>query len=137
MKKKLNKKLLFMSLILACLVGGCISDVNNIEKQETKEVIEQQKDFEDVIDEEQTQIDETKYCEKDEDCITVQDGCCACGEEGKNTAINKNFKNYWEIKLSIDCKHIACLQSISDHWTCISAMPKCINNQCKIVPKEA
>lgn len=69
-------------------------------------------------------------CEVDEDCIKVQEDCCGCNYGGKAIAINKGYKTEWID--SLNCKDIACIAMISNHWTCF-AEPKCINNKCELV----
>ena len=71
-------------------------------------------------------------CKKDSDCISIKAGCCSCTAGGKNTAINKNYKNYWNDKLSNACINSACPMVLSNDWTCF-AEPKCVNEKCKLI----
>ena len=78
-------------------------------------------------------LEENYYkCEKNSDCISVQAGCCACNMMGSNIAINKKYFDFWENKLSEDCKEISCLQAFSDHISCFSE-PRCVDGFCKLI----
>lgn len=83
-----------------------------------------------------TSVGENIYkCDIDSDCIIVQDGCCDCGNGGKNAVINKNYLDYWNQKISKECKNKGvCVAVVSNHWTCF-AEPKCINNRCQLLEK--
>jgi hypothetical protein len=75
-----------------------------------------------------------KLCEKDDECILVQDGCCGCSMGGKNTAINKIHKDWWDNKISSECREIVCIAVISNDPTCFSE-PRCVDGECKPIPK--
>ena len=68
-----------------------------------------------------------QYCEQDDDCVRVSDGC-GCGGGGQDTTINKESLDYW----NDNSKRVICPAVMSGHWTC-SAEPKCIDNVCKLV----
>ncbi len=78
-------------------------------------------------------IDDVYKCSSDNECVSVQNGCCGCSTNGRNTAINKNYFSYWNSKMQDDCKEIACMEVISMDWTCFSE-PKCINGECRLQP---
>jgi len=80
-----------------------------------------------------TDITDSIYkCNKDDDCISVKSGCCGCTAGGSNIAINKDYLDYWNQKLSEECEEIGCPAVMSDHWTCF-ATPKCVNGECQLV----
>lgn len=80
-----------------------------------------------------TNITDSIYkCNKDNDCVSVKSDCCGCTAGGSNTAINKDYLDYWNQKLSDECKEIGCPAVMSDHWTCF-AKPKCVNGKCQLV----
>lgn len=68
-------------------------------------------------------------CSQDSECVSVKADCCGCTAGGKATAINKNFQEKWNKKLSSDCRGIACIQVISNDPSCFKT-PKCANNKC-------
>ncbi len=72
-------------------------------------------------------------CNEDNDCVSVKSGCCGCNAGGKNTAINRKYLDYWYSKLWDECREIACIAVMSDHWTCF-AEPKCIDGKCQLLP---
>ena len=72
-------------------------------------------------------------CNEDNDCVSVKSGCCGCNAGGKNTAINRKYLDYWYSKLWDECREIACIGVMSDHWTCF-AEPKCIDGKCQLLP---
>ncbi len=74
-------------------------------------------------------------CADDSDCISVDADCCGCTAGGKATAINKNLKDQWKNKLSIDCKDIACSAVMSGDPSCISKEPRCTDNRCVLKEK--
>ena len=79
--------------------------------------------------------EELTYCEKDDDCISVEDGCCGCGGTATiKKAINKGYYDYWKEKRTEECKGTGCYFNLNmgDHWTC-SAKPKCVKNECTLV----
>ena len=76
--------------------------------------------------------DEIYKCNIDINCISVNAECCGCTAGGSNTAINKAYSDYWNQKLSEECKDIGCPAVMSDHWTCF-AEPKCVNGICELV----
>ena len=70
-------------------------------------------------------------CNEDADCISVAAECCSCNMGGTNTAINKNYKDYWEKQLSYRCTpSIKCLAV----FQCFGE-PRCISNKCQLVAK--
>lgn len=71
-------------------------------------------------------------CNEDADCVSVKDECCGCSAGGSSTAINKNYSDYWNNKISNECKGTLCPAVMSDHWTCF-AKPKCVNNRCQLL----
>ncbi len=74
------------------------------------------------------------YCNIDEDCIKVQEGCCGCSEGGSEIAINKQFKDEYlqEIYNNYDAR--LCTQVISQNETCFpDSQAKCVDNEYKIV----
>ena len=74
-------------------------------------------------------------CSKDDDCISVKSGCCDCNAGESNTAINRNYLQKWNEKLSDECKDIGCIMVMSNDWTCF-AEPKCVNGKCKLILKK-
>ena len=74
-------------------------------------------------------IIDVKYCEQDNDCIKVKEGCCGCEMGGSSIAINKKYLDYWNNKLSDDCKGVMCLAV----YKCVKDAPKCIDNKCELV----
>lgn len=79
-----------------------------------------------------TTISDNIYiCNKDADCVSVKDACCGCSSGGSSATINKNYLDYWNDKISNECKGTLCPAVMSDHWTCF-AKPKCVNNKCQL-----
>ena len=70
-------------------------------------------------------------CNEDNDCVSVKSWCCGCNAGGSNTAINKNYLEYWYDKLSNECRDIGCAGVMSNHWTCF-AEPKCVDGKCQM-----
>jgi hypothetical protein len=118
---KTNIKYILIVVILAVIVGGGILAYQYwwAAKKET------------TPPETKLPVGDIYKCEKDDDCISVRDGCCYCSAGGRATAINKNYSDYWDNKLVKECEGQGCYQFISGDWTC-SAKPKCIWNQCKL-----
>ena len=80
--------------------------------------------------------DFVRSCFVDSDCILVyseitESGCCDCNHAGRGTSINKRYSDYWEKKLD-ECEHWCSLTLESDHWTCTSAVPECVNFKCQL-----
>ncbi|MBI2530318.1 MAG: hypothetical protein HYW05_04210 [Candidatus Diapherotrites archaeon] len=69
-------------------------------------------------------------CEENDDCISVQGGCCGCSSGGSNIAINKKYSEYWDELLSEKCRNTLCPTVISDDWTCFAPEPKCQASIC-------
>jgi len=77
--------------------------------------------------------EELVACDRDDDCIAVENGCCGCGgTDTTNKAINKKYYNYWLDKRTERCKTSGCYFLLGSHWTC-SAKPKCVNGKCILV----
>ncbi len=76
--------------------------------------------------------EELTYCEKDKDCIKVNDGCCSCNMGGKNRTVNLEYSDFWNNKMAEECEGTGCWAVISNDWTCF-AKPKCVNNKCILV----
>ncbi|OGJ15544.1 hypothetical protein A3K73_05130 [Candidatus Pacearchaeota archaeon RBG_13_36_9] len=73
---------------------------------------------------------ELYYCEQDFDCIKVTAEVCGCNNGGTNTAINKNYTEYWMDQFP---EIVNCIMVMSNHWTCEeNAVPKCVNNRCQL-----
>jgi len=88
-----------------------------------------------IIEEDQKEPlkdDDIYICKENRECVMVSADCCGCGMGGTTTTINKDYLNYWENKLNAECKPIACLAVISNHWTCF-ATPKCVDGRCQLV----
>lgn len=73
--------------------------------------------------------DDIYSCQVDNDCIAVKNGCCGCSAGGSFVAINKDYQDYWNNKLLIDCKEIGCAAVMSNNKTCFS-IPKCLEGFC-------
>lgn len=56
-----------------------------------------------------------KDCQKDEDCMWVQNGCCDCANGGKDDAINAD--RYSDFLENFDCSKVTC--------TMMEANPSC------------
>ena len=73
-----------------------------------------------------------RTCRYDADCVKVKADCCGCTMGGQAATLNKENEAVWTKTVEVKCKNIACLQVISNHWTCF-ADTKCINNKCTLV----
>ena len=71
--------------------------------------------------------DQVYQCTTDSDCVSIRADSCGCQAGGKQTAINKNYVEYWNGKFSQ--KGIVCAQV----YLCNSETPKCVNNSCQLV----
>lgn len=68
-------------------------------------------------------------CKADNECISVQSGCCGCGQIVINKKNLDNFNSYRSLSCSAGlygCVALACIEPSSN-------VPKCINNSCKFV----
>jgi hypothetical protein len=72
---------------------------------------------------------DVKACVNDSDCIEVNSLECCTSCSGCETAINKEYKDYWNSKREQDCEGIVCAMIASP----IIYEPKCVNNSCKLV----
>ncbi|MFH1835958.1 MAG: hypothetical protein ABH851_07205 [Methanobacteriota archaeon] len=71
-------------------------------------------------------VDEAFKCEKDEDCIKINKGCCSCSSSGSLMAINRMYQDAWNLQL-VCPKVLMCPAGYNcDKWT----EPLCINNTC-------
>lgn len=68
-------------------------------------------------------------CEKDSDCVPVDNNCCSCNSGGKATFINQKYVSYWENQKKNECSRVMCIQVISDDPSCYG-IPICTNNRC-------
>lgn len=134
-KKGQKTFILFLLLFIILLWGvsvflGYKFGKSNCECPECKEVDASDSDTEDE--------ENMYFCTTDEDCMIVQDGCCACTEGGKNTAINSDYKAAWDDKILEDCGvDSGCPEVISDDWTCAEdVIAKCVDGKCKLEQPE-
>lgn len=68
-------------------------------------------------------------CSNDTQCISVRADSCGCTQGGRATAINKGYSSSW----GNGFQKQMCTQMMSKDWTCVNAIPKCINNVCQLV----
>lgn len=78
---------------------------------------------------------ELYQCNEDRECVSVKSGCCGCGSGGTSIAINRNYLNYWNEKLTSECKSTMCSMAMSQHVSCFSK-PTCVNSECTLIPAE-
>jgi hypothetical protein len=71
------------------------------------------------------------YCEEDSECVFVTKGCCGCGES-TSISINKKYIGDWSSCSEASCFNAACAAVISNHWTCYTNNPKCVENKCEL-----
>lgn len=135
MKNKILIYFVFLLLVIFIISGCYQKEIIDIKKTITDKGKEDLK-----IDEEKQKEpfkDEDVYkCENDRECISISSGCCGCSAGGTATAINRDYYNYWNNKLSENCQDLSCIQVISSHWTCF-AEPKCIDETCQLKPKKS
>ena len=67
-----------------------------------------------------------KKCELDSDCVTTRKGCCECSSGGFQEAINKNYLEEWNSKLSNNCHTVICPQL----YRCEDGLAICDNGKC-------
>ncbi len=79
--------------------------------------------------------DEMYSCTTDDECITVNKGCCGCGSGGAVTSINRAFETYWASEELAGCSAVKCAAFISKDISCFSE-PRCINSRCTLVEPE-
>ncbi|MBI2629729.1 hypothetical protein HYW76_01380 [Candidatus Pacearchaeota archaeon] len=61
-------------------------------------------------------------CEKDEDCVRQQVGCCSCEMGGEERCMSRENASYWQGKLSECENNLFC-----------TAMYNCNDNSCRCV----
>ena len=67
-----------------------------------------------------------KKCELDSDCAITRKGCCECSSGGFQEAINKNYLEEWNSKLSNNCHTVICPQL----YRCEEGLAICDNGEC-------
>jgi hypothetical protein len=82
--------------------------------------------------EEAENIDPTKFCQIDKDCVAVGCGCsCSgCGGFSYEEIVNIKYQDVWYYER--DCKPA----EVCPHVCCEPAELKCIENVCKVIPTE-
>ncbi len=71
-------------------------------------------------------------CTADTDCVSIRADNCGCQAGGKATAINKQYVSQWEEAHPVR----NCVAEVSADPTCLGVIPKCSENQCKLVSSQ-
>lgn len=88
------KKYIIIGILFSSFVSGIFLRVYG-EKNERKEHQKKERRF---------SLEEIKACQKDSDCVKVNEGCCSCAMGGRELAVHKNYRQYWENKLKDECR---------------------------------
>lgn len=72
-----------------------------------------------------------KDCQRDGDCMYVQNGCCDCANGGKDDAINKD--KLIEFEANFDCTDVSCTLIGADP-PCGLGTVECRFNKCEYIP---
>ena len=67
-------------------------------------------------------------CEKDSDCVYIQNGCCDCANGGEDTSININEQQ--EFQENFDCTNVTCTL-IAPLTPCGSGTVSCFSGLCE------
>lgn len=112
-------------------------EVNNDDEQNQ----EQDEEDEEILDDEEDEDDTSDVlpedapesydsCVSDDDCVSVNAGCCSCTQGGSAMAINSYFFESWNEAVSEGCE--VCVDVISEDPTC-NSIPKCVESFCALV----
>lgn len=74
-------------------------------------------------------LEEIKACQKNSDCVKVNEGCCSCAMGGRELAIHKNYRRYWENKLKNKCQEKRFCLAV---YRCTFAKAVCDSGSCAI-----
>lgn len=71
---------------------------------------------------------EWKACNEDSDCVETEPAGCPCWSGGGQTAINKNYVDFWLRNKNRNPGPTICLEVIK----CRKASPVCVNKTCEL-----
>lgn len=78
-------------------------------------------------------LNENSKCRADSECVVVSD-ICDCNHGGGRIAIHRSLAPEWEKGRSQ--LNMVCIAVISQDWSCGDVLPRCVNQQCELMPSK-